>query len=176
MSPTASPPTVRLRGAAPGDALAVAALHDAAWRATHAHWLASGAEVDPGLAHRRGLWSSVIAAGALPLTLAEDADGTLLGFAHAGACRDADRDARRTGEVTAIYVAPGRQRRGLGSALLESTLAQLGAAGFNAVSLWVAAHNSVARRFYHVHGFLDDGGRKHAARSGFELVRCVRLV
>jgi L-amino acid N-acyltransferase YncA len=176
MTPIATPPAFRLRSADPADVQAIAILHDDVWRATHQRWLASGAEVDPGLAHRRGLWSGVVAAGALPVILAEDADGALLGFAHASACRDPDRDARRTGELTAIHVAPAQQRRGLGSALLERAVAQLGAAGFSAVSLWVAAHNVVARRFHHAHGFLDDGGRKHAPRSGFELVRYVRSV
>jgi GNAT superfamily N-acetyltransferase len=76
----------------------------------------------------------------------------------------AERDGRVVGylglsekTVEALYVAPGEQNRGLGSALLDHAKS-LRPAGLD---LWVFQANEGARRFYERHGFrlaeLTDG-------------------
>lgn len=55
------------------------------------------------------------------------------------------------GWLEALYVAPERQRHGVGSALLELAKARF-ADGFG---LWVFAANAAARGFYHRHGLIE---------------------
>jgi len=54
--------------------------------------------------------------------------------------------------IEQLYVAPGRQRRGHGSRLLE--LAQ---AGHSGLELWTFERNLAARRFYEAHDFRQHG-------------------
>ena len=173
MTPTTA--ATALRTAIPDDVGTIAAIHLAAWRATHRRWVDPAQPERIGLVDRLALWSGVVAGERWPVTVAER-DGALLGFIHVLPCRDDDRDGRVTVEVSELYVAPEHQRRGLGAALLARALAELPAQGFRSVSLWVGAHNHVARRFYEAHGFENDGGTKVFPRTGWDGVRYVRLV
>ena len=74
----------------------------------------------------------------------------IAGFADAGGQRDASLSF--AGEIYAIYVLRRAQRRGLGRRLMGAMAHQLGAAGFPGASLWVAAANAPARRFYEALG------------------------
>jgi putative acetyltransferase len=74
-------------------------------------------------------------------------DGELVGFV-----------AFREGWIDQLYVAPDRQRRGVGAALL-----QIAKAASSSLSFWTFQRNHAARRFYGKHGFAaveeTDGGR-----------------
>jgi GNAT superfamily N-acetyltransferase len=76
----------------------------------------------------------------------EERDGRVVGFAGLN-----------EGEVTHLYVEPGAQGGGIGTALLDHVKAQ--SAG--ELRLWVFQLNDGARRFYERHGFrlarLTDG-------------------
>ena len=50
--------------------------------------------------------------------------------------------------------------RGYGSRMMERLLAEMRAAGYESVLLWVFEENTRARRFYERHGFADTGRRK----------------
>jgi len=58
------------------------------------------------------------------------------------------------GWIEQLYVAPGFNGQGLGSALLQRALAELHAAGAHPVRLWCFQANTGARRFYERHGFV----------------------
>ena len=65
-------------------------------------------------------------------------DGRVMGFA-----------ALADGMLNHLYVEPGEQRRGIGTALLEQAKGRL-PSGFR---LWTFRRNEGARRFYVRHGF-----------------------
>jgi GNAT superfamily N-acetyltransferase len=74
-------------------------------------------------------------------------DGELIGFI-----------AFREGWIDQLYVAPDRQRQGVGATLL-----QIAKAASSSLSLWTFQRNPGARRFYEKHGFAaveqTDGSR-----------------
>ena len=78
------------------------------------------------------------------------------------------------GHLTGVCVLPGKQRTGIGSALLDFMLAEALAAGRTRVTLWTHSDNGGARRVFERHGFeatgrerLDAGDRAvvHYARQ-----------
>ena len=91
------------------------------------------------------------------LFLAEDPDGRVVGVTMGGPPKawpadDAAGDARPTGELYALYVDPGRWRRGVGRALFDATAAWLAARGRRRLVAGVLAANAPARRFYEAAG------------------------
>jgi ribosomal protein S18 acetylase RimI-like enzyme len=58
----------------------------------------------------------------------------------------------RTGEVSALYVLPGHQGRGLGRCLVSAVAAHLRERGMSALTIAVLAANTPARRFYQALG------------------------
>lgn len=71
---------------------------------------------------------------------AAESDGAVVGFAI-----------RRGGWLSQLYVLPGWQRRGVGTALLAAALE----GGPEPVDLWAFARNEAALRFYRQHGFTE---------------------
>ncbi|MGE0715945.1 MAG: N-acetyltransferase family protein [Alphaproteobacteria bacterium] len=121
-----------LRDGAPADGAAVAALFLAARRAAMP-WL-------PALhsdAETRA-WIDHVVLAKLRVRIAET-DGEIAGFL-----------ARDGGHVDHLYVAPDRQRSGIGSALLAEAQAE----GIP-LTLHVFARNEAARRFYRGHRFVE---------------------
>lgn len=76
----------------------------------------------------------------------------------------------RDGLLTQLYVAPGWQGTGIGSALL----AEARAAAAEPLQLWVFARNTPARRFYARHGFAEvertDGSANEEREPDLRLV------
>jgi ribosomal protein S18 acetylase RimI-like enzyme len=68
---------------------------------------------------------------------------------------------RHSGGLGMGLLAPWR-RRGLGAALLETTLATCRARGITRVELEVYASNAAARRLYESHGFVVEGVKRGA--------------
>lgn len=88
---------------------------------------------------------STIAVGCAP-------DGQVVGFATGGETRD--EDAPRPLELFALYTDSAWHGTGLGRALVEAVI------GDEPASVWVAAENPRARRFYEKLGFKADGAEK----------------
>ena len=84
------------------------------------------------------------------LLLAEDVDGTLLGF-HWTKRHDVHH-----GEVYVIGLDPAAQGRGLGKALVIAGLRHLADAGLDEVVLYVESDNHPARALYEGLGFSHD--------------------
>ena len=65
-------------------------------------------------------------------------------------------------ELRCIHSLPENWRRGCGSRMMERVLADVKAAGYTKLLLWVFTDNVRAIRFYEVQGFTF-GGRKQPA-------------
>ena len=74
-------------------------------------------------------------------------------------------------EIVAIHSLPESWGTGLGSAMLKTALAQIGA---QPVFLWAFRENKRARRFYEKHGFRWDGSERISEFDGAVEVRYVR--
>lgn len=75
-----------------------------------------------------------------------------------------------TAYLAEIAVEPARQREGLGSRLLDASLADLGVAGFERVRLTAPADDEGLRRFYDSHGFEPVGCVEDHFQTGDGLV------
>lgn len=90
------------------------------------HGFGSFEQTPPDSAEMIGRWRAVRAAG-LPYLVAET-DGEVAGFAYAAPYRP--RPAYRFSVEDSVYVAPGRQRHGLGRRLLAPLIARCKALGY----------------------------------------------
>jgi GNAT superfamily N-acetyltransferase len=127
---------LRLRPGQPDDALAVAAVHEAAARVAYAHIFPADQPFPTEPTRRR--WRTF----AGHLVVAEE-EGRLVGFVAFDAA-----------ELHALYVLPAYWGWGLGSRLLRAA----GPVG----RLWVLRDNARARRFYEGHGWRADGTERVA--------------
>ena len=86
------------------------------------------------------------------------------GKVHCIAWWDAARDADIPGaaELRCIHSLPDNWRRGYGSRMMERVLADVKAAGYETIVLWVFARNERAIRFYETHGFAASGKTQSA--------------
>jgi ribosomal protein S18 acetylase RimI-like enzyme len=126
---------VSLRAARAADAPALARLFAASRRAA-TPWLPVLWTAEQELA-----WMSDTVLPARGGTVAEAGGGEVVGFV-----------ARRGGWIGHLYLAPGRRRRGVGSALLEVAVAG-GGAPAPALRLHAFARNAAACAFYGRRGF-----------------------
>jgi GNAT superfamily N-acetyltransferase len=85
--------------------------------------------------------------------LVYERDGEAVGFASVAPVTDE----AGVGELETLYVAPERQRAGIGNALHEAALAALTKGGAGEALLWVAEANVGARAFYEARGWAPDG-------------------
>lgn len=164
-----------IRWAAPDDALGVAEVHVASWRAAYRglirHDVLDSLRVD----QRASGWSHWIAASLSTtpddrievsghrLLVAEAPDG-VIGWASFGAGRDPDMS--HVGELAGLYVHPDHWSQHVGHALLARVEEELVAAGWNDGYLWVLSGNERAVRFYENHGWRADGDEKFGDAGG----------
>jgi ribosomal protein S18 acetylase RimI-like enzyme len=117
-------------------------------------------------------WQSMIVAavGEPPEPAAQRAAPGIVGFASYGPELDvlgapwphplsAAGQEGRTAELYALYVHPAWWSTGTGRALMDQVLAEVSAAGYPCITLWVLEDNARARRFYARAGFAPDGAR-----------------
>jgi len=164
-----------VRRAVADDVPAIAGVHVRAWRTAY-RGLVAGEVLDRLTVEGRAqMWEELLAAeGEAPGTTVADIDGAIVGFCTVVApSRDGDAPPG-TAEIPAIYVDPAWHRRGVGAALLEGALDDLGRRGWKRVTLWVIAANAPARAFYERFGFAEDGASQAAEALGATLDRLVR--
>lgn len=104
-------------------------------------------------------------AGAM-VAAALDETGEIIGLAAAGTTRDPD--APTAWELYSINVLAQRQGSGVADDLMQAT------AGDSDLTLWVAAENARAQRFYDRHGFRIEGATRAKEVTGALEVRMVR--
>ena len=89
----------------------------------------------------------------------------IVGFCDFIPSRDKDADPKTVGEIAALYVVADDLRLGAGKVLCFHALAQAREQGYKAITLWIAASNGNAMRFYESQGFGRDGTVKIATAS-----------
>ncbi len=147
-----------IRDAVTTDAPAIAGIRVASWRVTYAG-IVPAPILDRMDVARNAAWlERRLADPGDSITLVTEEGGHVIGYALLNPAHD--QDVRGWGEVEAIYLDPVATGRGLGSNLMESSLARLGAAGHHVAVLWVLTANARARRFYDRAGFAPDGAAR----------------
>ncbi len=145
-----------VRAAAPADVPALAEVHVASWRSTYQGLLPSTYLEASTIPRRCSFWQQMLVRPDRISLVAEDRQA-VVGLALAGPTITPELGFE--GELFALYLLPGHQRRGFGRALLEASRAALYAQGCRRMMLWVLAGNS-ARHFYR-----RMGGRLIAERT-----------
>ena len=152
-----------IRRATAADAAALAQVHDATWRETYVG-LMSDEMLDALTADARTeAWERILSGRSsyLATTYVAERSGTLVAF---GSCGEQREEAFRAegygGEIAAVYVLKTDQRRGLGTRLMETMIADLRERGLTAFTLWMPRDNIPARSLYE-----SLGGRLIAQRT-----------
>lgn len=149
----------RIEPAVPGDAPAIARIY--------AHHVLHGTatfEIDPPDSAEIAARMDKLRTAGMPWLVARDAEGTVLGYAYAGAFHS--RPAyRHTGEDT-IYIRHDRLGQGLGTALLAALLKACEACGLRQMMALIAGTEPASIALHAKAGFVEVGrlksvGRKH---------------
>lgn len=159
---TAHPP--QIREATADDAMAVARVHVASWRAAYRGLVSRTLMERITDEERAGQWRPVLSGeAAYPRSrnLVALVDGTVCGFVCFGpARRDLAPPPSASGEVYALYSVPGVWGRGVGRAMMDAALDGLREDAHVEALLWVLRGNARARRFYERTGWVTDGGER----------------
>lgn len=151
---------MRLRAATPGDAAALAAIY-----AGYVTGSTITFELEaPGADEMRARIEAV--AGRFPWIVAEEADGTVAGYAYA--CPFRARAAYRFAVETTVYLMPEAAGRGLGTALYRPLLRTLEAQGYTQAIAAIALPNDASVRLHERLGFAHAGTY---AQVGYKLGR-----
>jgi GNAT superfamily N-acetyltransferase len=166
-----SPSNMKIRRAAIADAPMLANAHIRGWQWAYSDQLPVSflEDLANSLDERITWWSNVLnQAPAEARTWVVEVDDQIVGFASAGPCSDPNV-AERAADLYAIYLLESFAGRGIGRALMEHTLADLRARGYQVARLWVLASNNRARRFYAATGWEADGATRVEHLAGVDV-------
>lgn len=144
-----------VRPAGPEDAAAIARVQVRTWKSAY-RGVVPDEYLDAMTAGRARVerWRGILAAQGEGVALVAEKQRRAVAFATGGPCRDADP--RFDAELSALYVLPTWQGRGLGAALARAVAATLATRGRRAMKVWVLERGP-ARPFYeHLGGRLCD--------------------
>ncbi|GIE06820.1 N-acetyltransferase [Paractinoplanes durhamensis] len=158
-----------MRTATLADAEAVARVNIESWRKAYRGKMPQTHldALDP--AERTSTWQEWLTLNAGGIFVLDDPAEGVVGYVSVGASRDPAADPATTGQVWAIYVAPGHWGRGGGRLLMATAVDRLAALGFREATLWVLDTNERARHFYEAAGWRPDGTTKPGNARGFPL-------
>jgi putative acetyltransferase len=151
----ALPPQIALRAGSPADGTAIRDLHEASIRAFGiSAYTAEEVESWIGVLepHRYG---EAMTRGGEIFVVAEDAGSALAGFCS-----------YKGDEIIGLYVAPGRGRQGIGSALLAAAEAAITASGHSRIRIGASLSG---RAFYEAKGYRVVGDRIWKSRGGLDM-------
>jgi len=136
--------SIDIRRAEPEDAVAIASVHDRAWRGAYAGIIPHRAL--NAMVGRRGprWWANAIRRSTTVLLL--EVGGELAGYATLG--RNRAKDLEQAGEIYELYLSPEYQGIGFGHRLFQAAREMLEAHGFAGLVVWVLEDNDPARQFY----------------------------
>ena len=161
---THTPINIVVRRAELDDAKAIATVHVRAWQAAYQGIVPSAFLNSLSIEQREASWREILERRTSRTWVAEGG-GEVVGWISAGPSRDTDARAT-TGEVWAVYVSPEHWRRGVGGRLWREAEADLTAARFTDVTLWVLKANASAIAFYLSLGFANEPGREQMTAPG----------
>jgi ribosomal protein S18 acetylase RimI-like enzyme len=159
-----------VRGALRDDAVEIARVHVAAWRAGYKgqvpDWYLDNLNVGDSQARWRKQLERESAAE--PTVLVVEGDGKkVVGVTAVGRYRlDPEQP---FGEIWMLNVDPATWRRGYGTSLLMAGSRTLASKGYTEAVLWVLHSNSRARQFYEAAGWVLDDAERVDHRDGFRL-------
>ncbi len=159
---------VTIRRATPDDADDVADVHVRSWQVAYRGLLPDEVieQMVAGRQARANRFRALLTDEKSPRRVWVAVDGSgIVGMAVIGPSRDPEAGPI-TGELEAIYLAPEAMGRGIGRALLDRAVADLGERGFTDAMLWVLRENQRARAFYEAAGSRTDGATKDEERPG----------
>ena len=134
-----------IRPALPVDAAEIARVHVDSWRTSYRGLLADDFLESLSEAGYTERWSRVIGDGTSRVFVVEEPEG-IVGFASGG--RERAGESAFEGELYAIYIVAGSQRRGHGRELVRAMAAALRDMGLSDMIVWVLRDNVPAREFY----------------------------
>jgi ribosomal protein S18 acetylase RimI-like enzyme len=134
-----------IRPALPNDAAEIARVHVDSWRSSYRGLLADEFLDSLSEAGYTDRWRRVIGDGASRVFVVEEAGG-IVGFASGG--RERAGESGYEGELYAIYIVAGSQRKGHGRELVHRMAAALREKGLRDMIVWVLRDNTPAREFY----------------------------
>jgi ribosomal protein S18 acetylase RimI-like enzyme len=167
--------TVTIRPAAPGDEAALAAVAAATFPLAcppHTTEEAKAAFIRAVLSEDR--FAEYLADSGRRLLIAEDADGSAVGYTMVNLGEPADEDVRTsvrvrpTAELSKCYVLPGHHGEGVASLLMMESIAAAAASGAEGMWLGVNQENARAQRFYGKHGFERVGAKRFLVGDRYE--------
>ncbi|MDE3082435.1 MAG: GNAT family N-acetyltransferase [Acidobacteriota bacterium] len=164
--------SVTLRAASDADALAVATIHLATWRAAYRGIIPDSYLDGLDEETRASRYTFDSTSPDDPQTWIALEGEEIVGFVSLGPARD---DELKRGEVYALYVAPRSWRLGIGSILMARAEEELRGRGFTGALLWVLRDNDRGRRFYEASDWRFDGHELVAQFDGHDVVE-VRYV
>ncbi|HEX3803218.1 MAG TPA: GNAT family N-acetyltransferase [Solirubrobacteraceae bacterium] len=146
-----------VRQAVPDDGAALARIHLSAWRSAYRGLIADGLLYGSWAEGRARWWASAVAGKDPPLVYVAGDEADLLGFCATDApSSDYDEDGT-VAKIMALNVRADTWRSGVGTALMDETLAAFRRDGRRSASLWVLEGNDRALAFYGRFGFEPDG-------------------
>jgi ribosomal protein S18 acetylase RimI-like enzyme len=134
------------------DAAEIARVHVATWRSAYRHLLPDDFLASLSEAHYTERWRRVIGDGSSRVFVVDAGrrppleTDEVVGFASGG--RERAGETGFTGELYALYVVEGEQRRGHGRELVRAVAGALRELHLPDMIVWVLRDNSAARGFY----------------------------
>ena len=159
--------SLTIREATPGDALAVARVHLAAWRAAYRGIIPDSYLDGLDEEERASRYTFDRNGPDDPLTWIALEGGRVRGFVTLGPARDGEQG---QGEVFALYVSPLSWRSGVGTVLLTHAERHLVTRGFDEALLWVLRDNVRGRLFYEARGWQCDANELTAPFDGHDVI------
>jgi len=141
--------TMDLRIAGPPDAVTIAQLHAESWRRHYRGAYADSYLDGDVINDRQQVWTARLTAGGHAMTVLAEDEGEAVGFVHVVF----DADPRWGSLIDNLHVRSGRQRGGIGTALMARAVDGIRerAAGKDRY-LWVLEQNVAAQGFYRAIG------------------------
>jgi ribosomal protein S18 acetylase RimI-like enzyme len=136
------------------DSAAIARVHVASWRTTYPGLLPDDFLASLSEEHYTERWTRVIGEGSSRVFVVKEqrrglprrSSEGIVGFASCG--RERAGESSFAGELYAIYVLDGAQRKGHGRELVRAAAGALKQMKFTDMIVWVLRDNAPARRFY----------------------------
>jgi GNAT superfamily N-acetyltransferase len=147
---------IQVRRATPDDAIPLAAVEVASWRAAYRGLMPEAFLGRLTVEDKAAQWRRTLlkhAAAGRKRVLAAHVDERLIGFVRVGP----EGEEEGVGLVYLLYVLPEYWGRGVGSVLMNAAMDELRDLGLSEAILWVLRGNQRARQFYERLGWRADG-------------------
>lgn len=139
---------MRIRQANVHDVGDIARIHVASWKSTYKGMISddylSALSIEKRIENWRWVFNHLNPHEVI--YVAENADGTLIGFANGGKCRSEEFN-KYDSELYAIYILEEYQGKGYGQALFSSIIKHLQSHDYHSLMVWVLERNP-ATAFY----------------------------